>query len=95
MSEYFTSGRSSARRRAMDLERREEKKHAMSAQQPALGVARRFKQITKGLYLRVSLRGKDVNEGVRVTVEGDGRGGFEEFAVEGGQNPDDIVGACR
>lgn len=44
--------------------------------------------------LRISLRRKDIDKGVRVTVKGDGRGGFEEFSVEGGEDSDDVVGAC-
>jgi len=49
---------------------------------------------SKVVDLRVSLRRKDIDKGVRVTVKGDGRGGFEEFSVEGGEDSDDVVGAC-
>jgi hypothetical protein len=41
----------------------------------------------------VCFRREDIDEGVWVSVEGDWAGGFEEFAVEGWEDADDIVAA--
>jgi hypothetical protein len=40
---------------------------------------------------RVRLRGKNIDERVRVTVQRNGRTRLEEFAVDGAQNPNDVV----
>ena len=47
---------------------------------------------TKHCNRRVSFRRENVNEGIGVTVQGDGRRGFELFAVKGGKYSDNVVG---
>lgn len=41
----------------------------------------------------VRLRGQDADEGVGVAVEGDGGGGLQLLAVEGGEDANEVVGA--
>jgi hypothetical protein len=38
---------------------------------------------------------EDVDEGVGMTVKGNGGGGFEELAVDSGEDADDVIGARR